>query len=1347
MLICGRSAELGRGMASLSSDGSSTGSTGQRNVASLEPSSDGTVKLRVHAEHYPALLNNVALQSGNISTVRDGDEITLRGRRTCSFVFKRLRRPTSAADGADDTAAPVDVNSPTDGVIDIDGDSSKEKLASGEEPNDEQEQQQQKYQKQQGEESAQGDEEECQNQHKQHTGGKEEHHNEAAFTDTGKRRHNETAETDLENRNGTGEPPAKSTRLAAWKSAQERKARRVRHAQASAAAAAAESRRNKRSALRRERGTSTAAALVGKNESSSLARDTSMSSSAAQMARKRRELVVSTTRASELGEIDMESKFPYSYISPAVRDVLRSTAKMHLCGNADGMSAAETAAKVGAGSNRISLWGPQGSEKFMESMSRALAAETGSDFIVVEHHDLHNNESARGKGEQQQSAREKDYDGVELKAGDDEDQQEKPDEHGSDAAAANTTGGGADDINGLQDHDSGEKAEQDATMMDGKRDGSRGNDGVDAAVRNDESKIDEANAKDCVDGKSKDVDGPPAQSGLQEAMQKSIPRSEHSPMDEDEEEDDEHAQPVGLMDEDEEELGGGARDHGAKDEGGEDTLNLDKDIDSPPLPRSLTGRRRVGLAGENEEVSGEAASDASGSKGNNDAFQMGDRVLYIGNGRAAALSRLAGNEERSRTSRGILDPSGNDDIEDGERGTGSSNKGPSFGAKGTVAVVFEENKRYVGVTFDRSFPGANNLGGECEQSHGLLVESSHLRKDRGISGKLHGREEANIDQIFAAVNASAERDTPAIVHIRQADKAITGCTERAVRFQTAKTPSKSHVLFVAATTLGSAKGDGSGEGKGSVPRSLMMPGASPGLVDIGMFDNVRGEERSRDTMRVNKICRIFPNKVNVYAPKEGKQSKDWQKDMETDAATERRETNRRMLQRVLAKCEVVCTQINEIDADGEELTEEWAERVVANAIAVGGLWKEDGDQQKGERHEQEHVAEGSAEPPQQQSAEEAQQAQQELNQKRDTHGTKSMQSDKQPSATKKERIVVSKESVEKGLERVRKQQKESQSTKLDESKADNEFEKRLLSEVVPPGEVGVRMNDVGALENVKKTLEEVVMLPMRRPELFQRGALAKQTKGLLLFGPPGTGKTMLAKAVATESGANFLHVPLSAIASKWFGEGEKSVRAVFSLAQKISPSVVFVDEVDSLLGKREKAGEHEAMRKMKNEFMSAWDGLRSSDSDRVLVMAATNRPFDLDEAVIRRLPRRVMVDLPDKEARKQILKALLMKEVLSEDFDYDTVAEKTSEFSGSDLKNLCVAASFRPVRDHLKLSEEELAAKELRPITTEDLVAARNEVGPSLSNDSTSSMSELKQFNEQFGEGGSRATTQLSYFL
>jgi SpoVK/Ycf46/Vps4 family AAA+-type ATPase len=264
----------------------------------------------------------------------------------------------------------------------------------------------------------------------------------------------------------------------------------------------------------------------------------------------------------------------------------------------------------------------------------------------------------------------------------------------------------------------------------------------------------------------------------------------------------------------------------------------------------------------------------------------------------------------------------------------------------------------------------------------------------------------------------------------------------------------------------------------------------------------------------------------------------------------------------------------------------------------------------------------------------------------------------------------------------------------------------------------------------------------------------------LLFGPPGTGKTMLAKAVATEAGANFINISMSSIASKWFGEGEKYVKAVFSLASKIAPSVIFVDEVDGMLGRRENPGEHEAMRKMKNEFMVNWDGLRTKDKERVLVLAATNRPFDLDEAVVRRLPRRLMVNLPDASNRKKILSVILAKEDLADDVDLEALANLTDGYSGSDMKNLCVTAAHCPIREILEREKKERASAEaenkplppprsssdVRSLRMNDFKHAHEQVCASITSDSRN-MTELIQWNDLYGEGGSRKKTSLSYFM
>ncbi|CAM0953519.1 unnamed protein product [Alopecurus aequalis] len=375
---------------------------------------------------------------------------------------------------------------------------------------------------------------------------------------------------------------------------------------------------------------------------------------------------------------------------------------------------------------------------------------------------------------------------------------------------------------------------------------------------------------------------------------------------------------------------------------------------------------------------------------------------------------------------------------------------------------------------------------------------------------------------------------------------------------------------------------------------------------------------------------------------------------------------------------------------------------------------------------------------------------------------------------------------------------------------DNEFEKRIRPEVIPASEIGVTFDDIGALADIKESLQELVMLPLRRPDLFKGGGLLKPCRGILLFGPPGTGKTMLAKAIANDAGASFINVSMSTITSKWFGEDEKNVRALFSLAAKVAPTIIFIDEVDSMLGQRARSGEHEAMRKIKNEFMSHWDGILSKPGERILVLAATNRPFDLDEAIIRRFERRIMVGLPTQESRELILRTVLSKEKVDENIEYKELATMTEGYSGSDLKNLCMTAAYRPVRELLKkerLKEMERRKKEaeekttvavdsdkpaeskkvssdkkgdssekansdskegsseskegvseakaesdkeaaidLRPLTMEDLRQAKNQVAASFATEGAV-MSELKQWNDLYGEGGSRKKQQLTYFL
>ncbi|KAL3835198.1 hypothetical protein ACJIZ3_009934 [Penstemon smallii] len=157
--------------------------------------------------------------------------------------------------------------------------------------------------------------------------------------------------------------------------------------------------------------------------------------------------------------------------------------------------------------------------------------------------------------------------------------------------------------------------------------------------------------------------------------------------------------------------------------------------------------------------------------------------------------------------------------------------------------------------------------------------------------------------------------------------------------------------------------------------------------------------------------------------------------------------------------------------------------------------------------------------------------------------------------------------------------------------------------------------------------------------------------------------------------------------------------------------------------------------------MASWDGLRSKDSQRILILGATNRPFDLDDAVIRRLPRRIYVDLPDAENRLKILKIILARENLVSGFSFEQLVNDTDGYSGSDLKNLCIAAAYRPVQELIEEEKNKNARFDgvpgLRPLSLDDFICSKAKVGPSVAYDS-GSMNELRKWNDQYGEGGSR---------
>ncbi|CAL4914346.1 unnamed protein product [Urochloa decumbens] len=627
---------------------------------------------------------------------------------------------------------------------------------------------------------------------------------------------------------------------------------------------------------------------------------------------------------------------------------------------------------------------------------------------------------------------------------------------------------------------------------------------------------------------------------------------------------------------------------------------------------------------------------------------------------------------------------------------------PEFGSQGEICLPFEENRlSKVGVRFDKQIQGANDLGGNCEVDHGLFCPVDSLCPD---SPGWEVRSKHPFDVIVEFISEEIQHG-PLILFLKDTEK-ICGNNDSYHGLK-----SKLKHFPAGAFIIGSQiQPDNRKEKANSGSLFLSKFPYSQAILDcIQDIDAIN--DASKETSKAMKhLTKLFPNKVTLQAPQDEMELSRWNQMLSRDIEVLKGNANISKICSFLTRVGLECAELEAILVKDRILTNECIDKIIGFALS---------------------------------------------------HQLKNCTI---PDPSSSAQFTLSSESLKHGVDMLESIQSGSKSNSKRKSLKDiateNEFEKRLLADVIPPHEIGVTFEDIGALESVKDTLKELVMLPLQRPELFNRGQLMKPCKGILLFGPPGTGKTMLAKAVATEAGANFINISMSSISSKWLGEGEKFVKAVFSLASKIAPSVIFVDEVDGMLGRRENPGEHEAMRKMKNEFMVNWDGLRTKEKERVLVLAATNRPFDLDEAVVRRLPRRLMVNLPDASNRRKILSVILAKEDLADDVDLEVIANLTDGYSGSDLKNLCVTAAHRPIREILEKEKKEKAAAEaenrplppshssndVRALRISDFKDAHEQVCASVSSDSIN-MNELVQWNDLYGDGGSRKKTTLSYFM
>jgi len=284
-----------------------------------------------------------------------------------------------------------------------------------------------------------------------------------------------------------------------------------------------------------------------------------------------------------------------------------------------------------------------------------------------------------------------------------------------------------------------------------------------------------------------------------------------------------------------------------------------------------------------------------------------------------------------------------------------------------------------------------------------------------------------------------------------------------------------------------------------------------------------------------------------------------------------------------------------------------------------------------------------------------------------------------------------------------------------------------LQDIIVVEKPSVTLNEIAGLKTAKQTLREAIVLPLMRPDLFS-GA-RRPWKGILLFGPPGCGKTLLAKATAAEVEATFFNVSAASIISKWLGESEKLVQTLFKLAKERQPSIIFIDEVDALAGAR--GGEHDAMRRVKTELLTSMDGLSSSESDRIVTVGATNIPESIDGAFRRRFERRIYVPLPDEEARDAIFHLNSKGVELEDDVNFSILAEITEGYSGADIAMICRDAIMTPIRE-LDLSgaitDPEIKA---RSVTQKDFLESLETINPSVSE------AEIKKYDDWFEEFGS----------
>jgi vacuolar protein-sorting-associated protein 4 len=287
--------------------------------------------------------------------------------------------------------------------------------------------------------------------------------------------------------------------------------------------------------------------------------------------------------------------------------------------------------------------------------------------------------------------------------------------------------------------------------------------------------------------------------------------------------------------------------------------------------------------------------------------------------------------------------------------------------------------------------------------------------------------------------------------------------------------------------------------------------------------------------------------------------------------------------------------------------------------------------------------------------------------------------------------------------------------------------REALAETIQVEKPDVKMEEVADLETAKQALREAIVLPLQRPDLF-KGA-RKPWRGVLLFGPPGCGKTLLAKAIASECEATFFSADAASLVSKWLGESEKLIKELFRLAREQQPCVVFIDEVDSIATERGSRDEIGGERRIKTQLLIEMEGVKGKAQDRIIILGATNRPWEIDPAFRRRFEKRVYVKLPDENARRTMFDIHTKEIPLDPDVNFDELAKITEGYTGSDIALLCREAIMIPIRELDKqgiLTED----SEPRAVVRDDFIVAMGKITPVVTPD------ELRKFEEWYDEFG-----------